>query len=353
MTKSDFSPASRAANQPASFPVPGKLDESRSRREFLAATLAWGCATLATGAYAQEAWPNKPIRIITAGAAGGTSDIFIHLLEARLRERLGQSLYIDNRPGAGGMVAAGIANQAPPDGYTFFVSNVAPSAIGVSLYRKPSFDPAKDLPAVARFATLSNALAVRADKGINSVADLVAYIRANPKQAFFGSAGSGTTSHLGALLLGQRIGVELTHVPYKGTAANLNALLAGEVLFSMDNLPLYFSHAKAGTIKLLAVTSASRAASYPDVPTMQESGIRDFDIYSWFGLSAATGTPPAIVNRMGLEIVNALSDPAIAARVRGIGAEPAGLGPQAYAAFINAEIQKWAPLVKLSGAMVE
>jgi len=178
-------------------------------------------------------------------------------------------------------------------------------------------------------------------------------LRANPKQAFFGSAGSGTTSHLSALLFGQRIGVELTHVPYKGTAANLSALLGGETLFSMDNLPLYATHAKAGTLKLLAVTRSSRAVSHPDVPTLQESGIKDFDISSWYGLSAATGTPQAIINRMGLEIVSALSDPAIAARIRDIGAEPAGLDPQAYAAFINAEIQKWAPLVKVSNAMVD
>jgi tripartite-type tricarboxylate transporter receptor subunit TctC len=207
------------------------------------------------------------------------------------------------------------------------VSNLATNAIGVSLYRKPTFDTKKDLPPVARFATMTNALVVRSDKGINSVAELVAYMKANPKQAFFGSAGSGTSSHLGALLFGQRIGVELTHVPYKGTAANLTALLG--------------------------VTRNVRSPSQPDVPTLQEAGIADFDIFSWYGLSAATGTPPAIVNRMGQAIVSALADPAIAARVRDIGAEPAGLDPQAYAAFINSEIVKWAPLVKSSGALVD
>ena len=194
---------------------------NHSRRELLLGILALGCGSLAGGALAQEVWPSKPIRVISPGAAGGGSDIFVRILETRLRERLGQGLFIENHPGAGGMTGAAVANTARPDGYTFFVSNVAINAIGVSRYRKPTFDPKKDLPAVARIATLSNAVAVRSDKGINTMAGLVAFMRANPKQAFFGSAGSGTTSHLSALLLGQRIGVELTHVPYKGTAANL------------------------------------------------------------------------------------------------------------------------------------
>ncbi len=324
-----------------------------SRRTVLLGTLAMGAGAMSRTSFAQDVWPSKPIRFISAGAPGGGSDIFVRALESRLKEKLGQSLFIENHPGAGGMTAAAVANSAKPDGYTFFISNVATNGIGVSLYRKPTFDPKKDLPPVARIATFSNALAIRADKGINSVADLVAYLRANPKAGFFGSAGSGTSSHLSSLLFGQRIGVELTHVPYKGTAANLNALLGGEVLFCIDNLPLYPQHVKAGTLKLLAVTRSVRSPSNPDVPTMQESGIRDFDISSWYGISAATGTPQAIVDRMGQEIVSGLADPDVIGKIRAIGADPAPLGPQAYAAFINSEIQKWAPLVKASNAIVD
>lgn len=324
-----------------------------SRRQALVTTFALGCSAWVKDAFAQDAWPNKPIRFISAGAPGGGSDIFVRVLEQRLKDKLGQNLFIENHPGAGGMTAAAVANSARPDGYTFFISNVATNGIGVSLYRKPTFDTKKDLPPVARIATFSNALAIRSDKGINSVADLVAYLRANPKQGFFGSAGSGTSSHLSSLLFGQRIGVELTHVPYKGTAANLNALLGGEILFSIDNLPLYTQHAKAGTLKLLAVTRNVRSPSQPDVPTMQEAGIKDFDISSWYGISAATGTPQAIIDRMGQEIVSGLADPIVMARIRDIGADPAPLGPQAYAAFINSEIQKWLPLVKISNAMVD
>ena len=298
-------------------------------------------------------WPTRPIRVISPGSAGGGSDIFVRLLEPKLREKLGQTLFIENKPGAGGMVGASAAASATPDGYTFFVSNLATNGIGVTLYRKPTFDPKRDLPAVARIATLSNAVAVRSDSGIKTVAELVALLRANSAKALYGSAGSGTSSHLGAVLFGQKINIALTHVPYKGTAANLTALLGGEITFSIDNKPVYTPHVKAGTLRLLAVTSASRVSGHPEVPTMQEAGIADFDITSWYGLSAGTGTPSAVVERMGREIVSALADPAIVAKIREIGAEPAPLGPADYANFIDAEVRKWAPIINSSGAKVD
>ena len=329
----------------------------RSRRRWLSRALglagAAAAALPARFARAQDNWPNRPIRVISPGTAGGGSDIFVRLLEPRLREKLGQPLFIENKPGAGGMVGAAAAAAATPDGYTFFVSNVATNGIGVTLYRKPTFDSKRDLPAVARIATLANALAVRSDSGITSMAQLVALIRANAAKALFGSAGSGTSSHLGAVLFGQRINVALTHVPYKGTAANLTALLGGEVSFSIDNMPLYTPHVKAGTLRLLAVTSARRVGAHPEVPTMQEAGIKDYEITSWYGLSAGTGTPPAIIERMGREVLAALADPEVIAKIRDIGAEPAALGPADYAKFIDAEILKWAPVVHASGARVD
>lgn len=323
------------------------------RRHYLLAGSAMLAGAPFAASLAQEAWPVRPLRFLSAGSPGSSSDIFLRILEPRLRERLGQNVLIENRPGAGGMVAAGVAATAPPDGYTFFISNVATSSIGVSLYRKPSFDPKRDLPAVARMATLSNGLAVRADRGINSIAELVAWLKANPKQALYGSAGSGTTSHLSGVMFSSKTGVNATHVPYKGTAANLGGLLGGEITFCIDNLPVYSPHVKAGTVKLLAVTSAKRLQSHPDVPTLQESGIADFDVTSWFGISAATGTPPAIIQRLGAEFLAALADPAVISKFRDLGAEAAPLGPADYAAFIDAEIRKWAPVIKLSGAVVD
>jgi tripartite-type tricarboxylate transporter receptor subunit TctC len=322
-----------------------------NRRNFMAGSLLIGlCPAIAL---AEDPWPSRAIRVISAGSPGGGSDIFVRILEARLTKKLGQPLFIDNRPGAGGMTAAGIAASSPPDGHTLFVSNMATNAIGLALYAKPTFDPKKDLPPVARMATMSNAIAVRANAGIQTIQDLIAYMKANPKKAFYGSAGIGTSSHLTGHMFSGRVGVEGVHVPYKGTAANLNALLAGEVLFAADNLPLYVQHVKAGALKLLAVTQANRVDGYLDVPTVQEAaGIRPFDVFSWYGLSASTGTPTAIVERLGAEVVAALGDPAIQAAVRAVGAEPAPLGPAAYGAFIDAEIRKWSPIVKSSGAAV-
>ncbi len=324
-----------------------------NRRQWMTRALALGALGWAGVPQAASRWPDRPIRVISAGSPGGGSDIFVRLIEEPFTARLGQSLIIDNRPGAGGMLAAGLAANAAPDGQTLFVSNVATNAIGLSLYAKPSFNPATELPAVARLVTLSNAIAVRPETGIESVQDLIAFLRANPQKGFYGSAGVGTSSHLTAHAFGQRIGVPLSHVPYKGTAANLNALLAGETLFAIDNVPLYVQHVKAGTLRLLAVTQAQRLADYPEVPTVQEAaGIGEFDVYSWYGISTATGTPPERIERLGADIVASLNDPDVVARIRAAGATAAPLGPAAYADFIRQEIAKWSQIVKSSGAQV-
>lgn len=322
------------------------------RRNWIISCLGMGLS--APSIWAQSNWPDKPIRVISAGSPGGSSDIFVRIIENRMKEKLGQPLFIDNKPGAGGMTAAGIASVAAPNGLTLFVSNLATNAIGVTLYSKPSFNPQKDLPPVARIATMTNAVAVRSDSGIQNMQQLIAILKSDQKKAFYGSAGIGTSSHLTGHILGKAMGANLTHVPYKGTAANLNALLAGEVLFCVDNLPVYTSHVKAGTLKLLAVTQAQRLNSMPEVPTVQESaGLLGFDVFSWFGLSAATGTPHAILERLGSDVVAALKEPEIAEKIRAVGAEPAPLGPNEYKAFINDEIRKWSTIVKSSGATAD
>ena len=303
---------------------------------------------------AQGGWPSKPLRVVSAGSPGGGSDIFVRIIENRLKERLGQPLYLDNKPGAGGMTAAGIVTNATADGHTFFISNLATNAIGVSLYKKPSFDPQKDLPAVARIATMSNAIAVRADSGIQNLQQLIQALKSGRGKPFYGSAGIGTSSHLTGHMLGKAMDIELHHVPYKGTAANLNALLAGEVLFSADNFPLYVPHLKSGTLRVLAVTQAKRLQSHPDIPTVQEStGWTHFDIYSWYGLSASSGTPLDILERLGQEVVATVNEPAIVEKIRQTGAEPAGLGHAAYRDFIFSEIRKWQTVVQSSGASAD
>jgi tripartite-type tricarboxylate transporter receptor subunit TctC len=304
--------------------------------------------------HAQLAWPEKPIRYLVGGAPGGASDIFMRILENRLRERLGQPLWLDNRPGAGGMVAAEIAARATPDNHTFFVNHIASHGIGPTLYRgKLSFDPLRDLPGVARIAQLPNVLIVKPDRSIDSVQDLVRFIKANPRQANFASAGSGTSSHLSGVLFGLRMGIEVQHVPYRGTAPSMAAVMNGEVLFAIDNAPASRQQVLAGMLKALGVSTARRVAFLPELPTLQEQGVPDFDVASWYGVAAPATTPQLIIERLGREIVEALKDPNIIQKTRDFGAEPAPLAPDEYNAFMRSEVAKWAPVVQAAGATVD
>ncbi len=314
---------------------------------------AAGATLAAPVARAQQGWPDKPIRYVIGGAAGGVSDIFLRMMENRLRERLGQPMVIDPRPGAGGMVGAEVTARAAPDGYTFYVNHIASHGIGPTLYRRLSFDPLRDLPAVARIAAMPNVLIVKGDGPVRSVQDLVAFCRANPARANFSSAGSGTSSHLSGLLFGMRMGIEVTHVPYRGTAPSMAAVMNGEVLFAIDNAPASRQQVLAGMLRALGVSTARRSSTMPELATLQEQGVPDFDVASWYGIVAPAGVPQAIRDRLGAEIVAALEDPAIAQRIRDYGAEPWPLGPAAYDAFMREEVAKWAPVVRASGAQID
>jgi tripartite-type tricarboxylate transporter receptor subunit TctC len=302
---------------------------------------------------AQQGWPEKPIRYVIGGAAGGVSDIFLRIMEARLRERLGQPLVIDPRPGAGGMLGAEVVARSAPDGYSFYVNHIASHGIGPSLYKRLSFDPLKDLPGVARLAFLPNVLIVKGDGPIRSVPELIAFIKANPAKATFASAGVGTSSHLSGVLLGLRTGTEVTHVPYRGTAPSMAAVMNGEVLFAIDNAPASRQQVLAGMLRGLAVSTAKRSATMPEIPTLEEQGVPDFDVASWYGIVAPAAVPRPIFDRLGAELVAALEDPAIAQRYRDFGADPAPLTSAPYDAFMRAEVAKWAPVVRASGASVE
>jgi len=304
-------------------------------------------------ALAQAGWPDRPLRFVIGAAAGGASDIFLRMMETRLRQRLGQPLVIDPRPGAGGMVGAEITAHAPPDGYTFFINHIASHGIGPSLYRKLSFDPLKDVPGVARIAFLPNVLIVKGDGPVRSLQELIAFIKANPAKANFASAGSGTSSHLSGVLFGQRLGLEVTHVPYRGTAPSMAAVMNGEVLFAIDNAPASRQQVLSGMLRALGVSTAQRASTMPEIPTLQEQGVPDFDVSSWYGIAAPAGTPRPIVERLSKEVVDALRDPQVAARIREYGAEPAPLGVEEYNAFMAAQVAAWAPVVRAAGVTVD
>jgi tripartite-type tricarboxylate transporter receptor subunit TctC len=200
---------------------------------------------------------------------------------------------------------------------------------------------------------MPNVLIVKGDSPITTVAEFIAFIRANPEKATFASAGTGTSSHLSGVLLGLRLGVETTHVPYRGTAPSMAAVMNGEVLFAIDNAPASRQQVLAGMLRALAVSTAARAATLPELPSLQESGVPDFDVASWYGIAAPAATPRPIIERLGAEFVAALQDPALAQRIRDFGAEPSPLGPAAYDAFMRAEVAKWAPVVRASGATVD
>lgn len=302
---------------------------------------------------AQAGWPDRPLRFVIGAAAGGASDIFLRMMETRLRERLGQPLVIDPRPGAGGMVGAEVTARSAPDGYTFFINHIASHGIGPSLYRKLSFDPLKDVPGVARIAFLPNVLIVKGDGPVRSLQELIAFIKANPGKANFASAGSGTSSHLSGVLFGQRLGLEVTHVPYRGTAPSMAAVMNGEVLFAIDNAPASRQQVLSGMLRALGVSTAQRASTMPEIPTLQEQGVPDFDVSSWYGIAAPAGTPRPIVERLSTEVVDALRDPQVAARIREYGAEPAPLGVEEYNAFMAAQVAAWAPVVRAAGVTVD
>ncbi|MDB5415819.1 MAG: Tripartite-type tricarboxylate transporter, receptor component TctC [Rubritepida sp.] len=306
-------------------------------------------AAIPTLAMAQGNWPDKPWRVLVGGAPGGASDIFMRILEASLRESLTHGFWLDNRPGAGGMLAAEICAQAPADGYNFFINHIASNGIGPHLHRRAGFEPNRDLAGVARIASMPNCMIVLPSRGFRNVADLVAFARANPRAATFGSAGVGTSSHLSGVLFGQRMGVELTHVPYRGTAPNMQAVLTGEILFAIDNAPASAQQVRAGLLTALAVSSGQRWSQFPDVPTMQESGVPDFDVSSWYGLAAPAATARPIVERLGGAVLRALADPAVVARLREFGADPWPLGPAEYQSFMIAEEAKWGPVVRAAG----
>ncbi len=319
----------------------------------LLATPALATPALATPALAQPAWPDRPLRFIVSAQVGGVSDIFIRLLEPALREQLGQGLYVDPRPGGGGLIAAEAATRAA-DNHSFTVNHIASHGIGPSVYRnRGGFDPLRDMPGVARLAAMPNVLIVRAAAPVRNVAELVAYIRANPGRGTFSSASNGTSSHLAGVLFGQRMGLELTHVPYRGTAPSMAAVLNGEVLFNIDNAPTSRPHVQAGTLRALGVSSARRASAMPELPTLMEQGVPDFDVAAWYGIAAPAATPRAVVDRLAAALLAGMARPEVVARFAALGAEPWPLGTDAYNAFMRAEVAKWAPVVAAAGAQTD
>ena len=318
--------------------------------------LFFGIAAFAFGAPASAqapAYPTKPVRIVVPFPAGGATDILARAVAQKLTETWGQAFVVDNRPGAGGNIGSDLVAKAAPDGYTLEMGTVGTHAINASLYAKMPYDHVKDFAPIILVAGVPNVLVVNPAVPVNSVQELIAYAKANPGKLNFASSGSGTSIHLSGELFKVMAGVQMTHIPYKGSAPALADLLGGQVQLMFDNLPPSLPQIKGGKLRALGVTSAARAPALPDTPTIAESGLPGFEASSWFGLLAPAGTPPAIIAKLNTEIAKWLASPEAREKLVAIGANIAGGTPEDFARHIQAETVKWAKVVKESGAKVD
>ena len=325
-----------------------------TRRQFihhaaaLAASLAVPCAA------AEQPYPSKPIRIVSPYAAGGIVDILSRLLGEKLQRSLGQPVIVDAKPGAGGNIGtAYVARTAKGDPYTLLMGASGPLAANVTLYKDLGYDPLKDLIPITLVAATPLVLSVSASGKVKSFSDLATLMKAPGASTSFATAGAGTPQHLGVELMKQQLGAASTHIPYRGAAPAVNALLANEVTFSIDHLVLVFPHIQAGKLRPLGVTSSVRTRELPDVPTMQELGLRDYEVRGWYGLLAPAGVPDSIVRTLNAECVSALRHPDLVARLASFGSESVAGSGEELRKLIAAEITKWRTVITKSGITVD
>ncbi len=319
-----------------------------------AAVLASALA-LSTSAFAQAGadYPKQPIRMVVTFPPGGSADAVVRMLVPRLNDKLGQQVVVDNRPGAGGNIGLTIVAKAPADGYTLGVGAAGALAANSSLYDKMPFDPLKDLKPVSMLAAIPFVLVGHPSMTAKTQKDLVALAKAQPGKLSIAHGGNGTAMHLSAALFAQMADVKLVEVPYKGSGPAALDVLAGNVPLGVVDLPAALQHIKAGKLVAYAVTSPQRLPQLPEVPTASEAGLSGYDSTGWFGVVAPAGTPPAIVERLNAEIVAALNDPAIQASMRNLGVEPAPTRVEAFDAYIRAETQKWAKVIRTANIKID
>jgi tripartite-type tricarboxylate transporter receptor subunit TctC len=304
-------------------------------------------------AFAQD-YPSRPIRIIVPFPPGAGTDIVGRAIAQSLSDAWKQSVIVDNRPGAGGTIAGELVARGNPDGYTLMLGNVSTLAIAKALNPRLAYDPLKDFAPITLITASENVIVVHPAVAATSVKELIAYAKANPRKLNYGSSGNGTTSHLGGAMFASATGIEMTHVPYKGSAPMLTDLLAGQLQLAFSSVPTALPHIKSGRLRALAVTRPQRSATLPELPTVQEAaGLKSFEISLWQGIVAPAAVPRAVVGRLHQQIVASLHALEMKARLTAQGLEPVGNTPEQFAAYMRAEVAKWTQVVKATGARIE
>ena len=328
-------------------------------RHFRHASLAFAIAasasvTLLSGSVAHaQTYPTKPVKMVVPFPPGGSLDIAGRLIAQKLTDAWGQSVVVENKPGAGGNIGADFVAKSPPDGYTILLGALSTHAVNPTLYAKMPYDAAKDFAPITLIAVTPNVLVVNAVSPVNNVKEFIAYAKANPGKLAFGSGSNGSAGHLAGELFKVETGTDAVHVPFKGGAPATQALLAGDTQFMFDNLANAMVQVKAGKLKALAVTTAERSKLVPELPTMAEAGLPGFDISTWYGFFAPAGTPPPIIAKWNADVAKILNAPDVRAKLMADGAEPAPNTPEQFAQMIARELTKYARIVKASGAKVD
>lgn len=300
-----------------------------------------------------QAYPNKPIHLIVPYPAGGATDVMARAIATKMAAALGVQMVVENRTGAGGNIAAGAAARSAPDGYTLFFGATGPLAVNPALYEKLPFDPAKDFAPIGMVGLMPLFVTVPVTLRVNSLKELVALAKSKPRTLNYASSGVGGTTHLAMELLKSHAGMEITHVPYKGTAAGVADMLGGTIDAMFDAWPTTGPHVKTGKLRFLAVGTAQRSALEPQVPTVAESGFPGFDLSVWYGLLAPAGTPTDIIAKLSAETAKVMASPELKERFAALGMEPLSSTPEQFASHIRSETTKWAKVVRDSGAKAE
>ena len=317
--------------------------------KLLAYLLALSCAI----ASAQD-YPSKPVRMVVGFPPGGGTDVVARILQPRLSELLGQPIVIDNRPGATGTVAAGQVAKSAPDGYTIMMGHVSVNAIAPSLFANLPYDVNRDFAPIALAASVPHLVVVHPSVPVSTLKELVAYLKAQPGKLTFPSAGNGSMPHLAGEFFQSLAGVKLLHVPYKGSGQSMQDLLGGQHLVAFDTMPASAPQVRSGKLRAVAVSTAQRVPSFPEVPTAEEAGVPGYVVTTWYGVFAPAGTPTAIVNRLHAEMVKAMQTPDVRAKLEGIGADGSvSRSPEEFAALVRADTVRYAKIVKDIGIRID